>query len=348
MARSYFYNENKLKEYIQPRIKKYYNYTHQKLVQEERSIKQKIENESKRIKKISLDIQKGKENEGKYIEQKRFLENEIDREETDQRYKLENEGDISPPIKPNQDNIVNGRNIVCFLLSGFVSFSASQDITSGIGFIIFMPAFFLLFKVIAYWILKADDENQQQAYLKESIAYNRIIQSKFQPSQAYKKNKEQLIIINQSLSKIRDHFDRDFKAIRSSKFEIVLLKKILSEFKRFKKRSNERERTAKINAYERKNRSGAQNVKNKLLQAIRVKSKWSCPYCNKASDVNSAEADHIHPVNKGGMTTMQNMILICKKCNSKKTNIMLRVFCKNQGFNYDEVCQRLERLGKDV
>ena len=33
---------------------------------------------------------------------------------------------------------------------------------------------------------------------------------------------------------------------------------------------------------------------------------------------------------------------------SKKTNLMLRVFCKKQGFNYDDVCERLERLGKDV
>ena len=120
------------------------------------------------------------------------------------------------------------------------------------------------------------------------------------------------------------------------------------EFKRFKKRANERERTAKINAFESKTRSGAQNIKDKLLKAVRVKSKWSCPYCSKTSDVNNAEADHIHPVNKGGLTTMQNMVLICKKCNSKKTNLMLRVFCKKQGYNYDEVCDRLERLGKDV
>ena len=73
-----------------------------------------------------------------------------------------------------------------------------------------------------------------------------------------------------------------------------------------------------------KTRSGAQNIKDKLLKAVRIKSKWTCPYCSKASDVNAAEADHIHPVNKGGLTTMQNMVLICKKCNSKKTNLMLQ------------------------
>jgi len=348
MARSYYYNDQKLNQYIQPRIKKYYNYTHQKLVEEEIAIKQRIEKESETIKKIESGIKKGREIQEKYSEQQRYLENEIQREEREQRSKVEEKGDISPPIRPNQDNIVNGRNIVCFLLSGFVAFSVAQDIADGIGFILFMPAFFFLFKVIAYWILKADDENETQKYLKEISAYNRSIESKFQPSQTYKENKEQLINTNQTLSNLKDIFDTDYKAIRSSKFEIVLLKKILFEFKRFKKRASERERTAKINAFEKKNRSGAQNIKDKLLKSVRIKSKWACPYCNNSSDVNTAEADHIHPVNKGGLTTMQNMVLICKKCNSKKTNLMLRVFCKKQGYDYDDVCDRLERLGKDV
>ena len=42
MARSYYYNDQKLNQYIQPRIKKYYNYTHQKLVEEEAQIKKKF------------------------------------------------------------------------------------------------------------------------------------------------------------------------------------------------------------------------------------------------------------------------------------------------------------------
>jgi 5-methylcytosine-specific restriction endonuclease McrA len=348
MARSYYYNNQKLNQYIQPRIKKYYNYTHQKLVEEEISIKRRIEDESKIIKKIELDINKGRDIENKYTNQQRVLESEIKKEEREQRSKIEKNSDIIYPLEPSQNNIINGRNIICFILSGFAAFSFSQDIADGIGFILFMPAFFFLFKVIAYWILKADDENETQKYLKAISAYNRSIESKFQPSQSYKKNKEQLININQTLSNIKNHFDRDYKTIRSSKFEIVLLKKILFEFKRFKKRASERERTAKINAFEKKNRSGAQNIKDKLLKAVRVKSKWTCPYCNNSSDVNVAEADHIHPVNKGGLTTSQNMVLICKKCNSKKTNLMLRVFCKKQGYNYNDICDRLEKLGKDV
>ena len=139
-----------------------------------------------------------------------------------------------------------------------------------------------------------------------------------------------------------------YTKLSSVEFKILVNKKVLIEFKRFKKRASERERTSKINAFEMKNRSGAQNIKEKLLKSIRGKSNWSCPYCANMSDVNVAEADHIHPVNKGGLTTLQNMVLICKKCNSKKTNLMLRIFCKKQGYDYNGVCERLEKLGKDV
>jgi hypothetical protein len=348
MVRSYYYNNHKLNQYIQPKIKKYYNYTHQKLVEEEISIKQRIEEESKIIRKIELDIKKGREIEHKYNSQQKFLESEIEGEEREQRFKIEKRSDIIPPTEPTQNNIINGRNIICLILSGFAAFIFSQDIADGIGFILFMPAFFFLFKVIAYWILKEADENETQIYLKEISAYRRNIESKFQPSQTYRKNKENLVNTKQTLSNLKRNFDQDYKTIKSSKFQIILLKKILFEFKRFKKRASDRERTAKINAFENKNRSGAQNIKDKLLKTIMVKSKWTCPYCNNSSDVNVAEADHIHPVNKGGLTTTQNMVLICKKCNSKKTNLMLRVFCKKQGYNYDNICNRLEKLGKDV
>ena len=67
MARSYYYNDQKLNQYIQPRIKKYYNYTHQKLVEEEIAIKNKIENISDKIKGTETNIKetKGEEKERK-------------------------------------------------------------------------------------------------------------------------------------------------------------------------------------------------------------------------------------------------------------------------------------------
>ena len=56
MARSYYYNDQKLNQYIQPRIKKYYNYTHQKLVEEEVSIKKKIDDMSQKISSTEENI----------------------------------------------------------------------------------------------------------------------------------------------------------------------------------------------------------------------------------------------------------------------------------------------------
>lgn len=349
MARSYYYNDQKLNQYIQPRIKKYYNYTHQKLVEEEQRIKDSILRESEIIKKIEDDIKKGKEIETRYTQLKYNLENQIREEENREKKEIESKGEMVRPIEPNKDNIVNGRNIICLILAVFAAFLFGQGKADNVAMsIIFVPAFFFVFKVIAYWILKQDDEIEAQKYLEEMNEYKQRLDQNFKPSANYKENKELLARNDDFLVKLQDQMRKDFESIRSSKFEIILLKKILFEFKRFKKRANERERTAKINAFESKTRSGAQNIKDKLLKAVRIKSKWSCPYCSENSDVNTAEADHIHPVNKGGLTTIQNMVLICKKCNSNKTNLMLRVFCKKQGYNYDEVCDRLERLGKDV
>ena len=58
-------------------------------------------------------------------------------------------------------------------------------------------------------------------------------------------------------------------------------------------------------------------------------------------------ADHIHPINKGGLSTNQNMVLICKNVILKKA-FTLRAFCKQQRLDYDNICNRLENMGKDV
>ena len=36
---------------------------------------------------------------------------------------------------------------------------------------------------------------------------------------------------------------------------------------------------------------------------------------------------HIYPISKDGLTTIQNMVLICKTYNSKKANNTLLNFC---------------------
>ena len=60
------------------------------------------------------------------------------------------------------------------------------------------------------------------------------------------------------------------------------------------------------------------------------------------------QTDHIHPVSKGGLAVPENMIPICKQCNQNKKALTLRVFCRKYGFNFNEVCERLEQQGKDI
>lgn len=347
MARASNYLDQKLKKHIQPRIKKYNDYTYQKLVQEEETIRNKISDMSSEIKTIEFNIKDVKKDLSKASELVSDANARMNKEEQESKNNIVTSGTLPYPEDPLQ-SIFNGRNTICFILAGFVAFAFAQDIAEGIGFILFMPAFFVLFKVIAYWILKDSDDQANREYLEKIHAYNDSIRKKFKPSPNYLRLKKIAEDTNQLISKNEIFKKEYYTKLSSVEFESLVSKKILTELKRFKKRASERERTSKINAFEMKNRSGAQNIKEKLLKQIRGKSNWSCPYCTNLSNVNLAEADHIHPVNKGGLTTLQNMVLICKKCNSKKTNLMLRVFCKKQGYDYNGVCERLEKLGKDV
>lgn len=45
-----------------------------------------------------------------------------------------------------------------------------------------------------------------------------------------------------------------------------------------------------------------------------------CPYCKDHFEFEEMEGDHIIPWSKGGKTTPDNLEMICKKCNLKKSN----------------------------
>lgn len=114
-----------------------------------------------------------------------------------------------------------------------------------------------------------------------------------------------------------------------------------------KKRKQE-ETKAKAAAYDDAVRKLADSVKRKLI--AQYKSSHLCPYCEDefSAERNKVHADHIYPVHKGGLSTTANMVLICQSCNSAKSDLTLRVFCKKRGFDFEKVCGRLEKLGKDV
>ena len=46
-----------------------------------------------------------------------------------------------------------------------------------------------------------------------------------------------------------------------------------------------------------------------------------CPICGKHHEIDEMEGDHIIPWSKGGKTTIDNLQMLCKKCNREKGNI---------------------------
>lgn len=106
-----------------------------------------------------------------------------------------------------------------------------------------------------------------------------------------------------------------------------------------KKAKREREK-AVLAAANNNSRKIAEIIKRKLPKAS------ACPYCQGASD--EWHADHIMPISLGGLSTGGNMINVCAKCNLRKGDKTLRLFCRSEGFDYIEVIERLERQGKVV
>jgi 5-methylcytosine-specific restriction endonuclease McrA len=134
-------------------------------------------------------------------------------------------------------------------------------------------------------------------------------------------------------------------------------KNVLKEEKKIDKEKKEAERRkikakklqqvkAKASAFEGEIRRGTGTIKARLKEQIDNLPK--CPYCLKPLSFSLSHADHIYPVNKGGLTTDANMVLVCAACNLKKRDLTLRQFCRKTKISYGDVCERLEALHKDI
>ena len=327
-------------------LKEAENFTYQRLLTAEENLKEDINKFSKKINQISLDVKNAFIKIDEYERKIRVLYRELEEWEKNEKQRISIEENIVRPTYPNS-GLFSGRNLISLFLA--IPFAILLGKKNGMLALFFVPAFFLIIRILMNLILKNADEMNLDLYHKQKDFFNNELEKKLKPTEDYLNKKKLLndyqINLLPKIKIAKSHLEIEGRDLRT---KIVVFKKTLEGFKYLKRKANERERTAKINAFESKNRSGAQLIKDKLLKLVKSKDDWVCIYCLKLNNVELAVADHIHPVNKGGLTTMQNMILICKDCNSKKSNKTLRVFCIKNSFSYNEICQRLEKLGKDV
>jgi 5-methylcytosine-specific restriction endonuclease McrA len=119
--------------------------------------------------------------------------------------------------------------------------------------------------------------------------------------------------------------------------------KVLSEIR--KELKAERVRSL-ANAKMNKVRSTSSALKRKHISKSDTHSE--CPYCSKVFETTDLVLDHIYPIAEGGLDTEKNTVLVCHKCNSKKSDKTLMIFCRLMKFDHSEVCDRLIKLGKAV
>jgi 5-methylcytosine-specific restriction endonuclease McrA len=110
-----------------------------------------------------------------------------------------------------------------------------------------------------------------------------------------------------------------------------------------RKKQKEGLRDAIVAAFLEKTRDLANDLRKQLLaQAVRCP---HCPYCG-GDYGHEPHADHIYPVSRGGLSIIENMVLVCNRCNLKKADRTLREFILQVGTDRSLVETNLQRLGK--
>ena len=84
-----------------------------------------------------------------------------------------------------------------------------------------------------------------------------------------------------------------------------------------------------------------------LISSLRTQKEYSfqlertdaCPYCEQkfsSKDLGqNVQLDHIYPVSKGGQSVMEDLVFICAKCNSKKSDITVAIFYSQNGLDME-------------
>jgi 5-methylcytosine-specific restriction endonuclease McrA len=119
--------------------------------------------------------------------------------------------------------------------------------------------------------------------------------------------------------------------------------KVISEIRA--KHKEERIRSL-ANAQVSKVRAASSSLKKRAVRGHG--STVECVYCTTSNDKSDMVLDHIYPVAEGGLDTERNTVLVCFECNSRKSDLTLRAFTKKYKLDYSAICDRLDRLKKNV
>ena len=297
----------------------YKGFSYGKLLQLEKKLPSKIE-------KIEKEISNLENRSDKHSERINSIEIKINE-------KIENK------IGPRANDDLNSF-VTAFLFVFSVGIATYFMYSSGEGLFVSLisSVFFfglLIFAILANIYRKMRQPNVNRSQSEYDRRYNKL-KNQYLKKMNLKQNffDQENNIINKKISKLYS--------------ELRELNQLKNNFYTLKNRAKRREEKAKIFAFNKKAREGTKVIREDKLRGIKNKNNWKCPYCLEQKNIYQSEADHIHPINKGGLTTNQNIVLVCKKCNSDKKDLTLRVFCKKKGFNFESISNRLEKLGNDV
>lgn len=116
------------------------------------------------------------------------------------------------------------------------------------------------------------------------------------------------------------------------------------------KQEERKKKEAKAAAQQRLKERAKNNEQEKRAIAASLRGRLTnkiCPYCAVELDVVDVHADHIYPVSKGGLSTIQNMVLVCSACNLKKRDLTWLAFVKKFTLDRHAIEKRLEEFEKD-
>jgi len=99
---------------------------------------------------------------------------------------------------------------------------------------------------------------------------------------------------------------------------------------------------ARVAAMDKKSRETIASLRDQVRKTS------ECPYCGNSVGPGGHHLDHIVPVSRGGLNTVDNLVYICARCNLKKGDSGLLAFAKKAGIEIEPLIERLHRLGKHV